>query len=144
MRRGGVGPVLPGDPAGDLIFFLAFDVQRAGIHPGGLIFEIRAIKEGPVTILIAAQVACEADGIIDVIHVHTGSAFDRDHGGEIGGIAQQHEAGAPDRHFQVIIFFADGPADNGHQYGSQQHEEGAKPTKNGMFIELTKKMSKAP
>src|ERR1700743_467081 len=110
---------------------ITFYKQIARFNRSRRVGKIGPINDGPVAILVAAEITFETDGVVHVVHVHGGICIRADHGGEVGAVTQEHEGTAPQPHFEVVVFFAHGPADTDDQQGGQQNEEGGKTAEEG-------------
>src|ERR1700760_4055894 len=126
-----MGPVLSIFFSGYFVFIRAFGISVTGFDIGGRVGEIGAIDDGPVAVLFAAEVADEANGVVYVKHIHGGVGIAADHGGEIGGIAQQHEGYAPETDLKQVEVLFYGIADAENEGGGQKDEEGGKTGEEG-------------
>src|ERR1700761_7474304 len=112
MRRRRIAPVLAIGLTGVVVFVFTFYIKGTIGNAGSAIPVIGAVENGPIAVLVAAEIAYEAHGIVDIVHIHAGICITADHGSEIGRIAEEHEGGAPKTHLQEVIVLLNCPADS--------------------------------
>src|SRR6185437_1891046 len=106
-----------------LVAMRSFDHEVAIRDGRRLVLEIGTVEDGPVAILVAAEIAYEIDGIVHIIHIHGDVGIGPDHRGEICGVAEEHKGEAPQPDLQIIFVLPDSPADTEHEGGGQREEE---------------------